>query len=94
MKWIVALVIIVLIGGGAWWYLRGTPSPQTATTQQQATTTAQTPPPTDGMSAANDASDAAIEQDTAAVDAQMQGLSTDSANVNSSLNDQPGSVTY
>ncbi len=34
-------------------------------------------------------SDAALTQDTAAIDAQMNGLASDNANTNTSLNDQP-----
>ena len=99
-KWIIGIIIVALLGGALWYsgWLgnRGTMSAQTTSTPAAATTTQQAavPQPEDGMAATNDASDAAITQDTAAVDAQMQGLTTDSANVDSSLNDQQTAQSY
>jgi len=92
-KWIIGIIVVILAGAALWWsgWLGSMqPAPGSTTTAQVATTTqqAQTPAPTNGMSANNDASDAAINQDTAAVDAQMQGLNSDSAAVDSSLNDK------
>ena len=94
MKWIVAIVIIALAGAALWWsgwlgaMMPAQAPAQVATTTQQQAPQAQAPVPTNGMSDSNDASDAAITQDTAAIDAQMQGLTQDSANVDSSLNDK------
>ncbi|HUD02905.1 MAG TPA: hypothetical protein VMR46_02710 [Candidatus Paceibacterota bacterium] len=92
-KWIIGIVVVILIGVGLWYSgVLGTFMTPPAPVQQTATTTPQTQQaaaqPEDGMSANNDASDAAITQDTAAIDAQMQGLTTDSANVDTSLNDK------
>ena len=100
IKWI--LVLIVVAGGG-WlvWYsgwLNTFLGPKTAvvTTPPVATTTDQTPPQPqtppmnmNGMSDAKDASDAALVQDTAAVDSQMQGLTTDGTNLSTAINDKP-----
>ncbi len=97
IKWVVALIVI---GGGAWllwwsgWLNKVQPAP---TTQSGAATeaTSNTPPPTlNGMSAANDSSDAAIAQDTAAVDTQMQGLASDSVGVDASVNDKATAQAY
>lgn len=92
IKWILVLIIIGGIGWFAW--SRGMfsgPQPQASNTPNTSTTTAPTTPPPDpnGMSAATDTSDAAIAQDTAAVDAQMQALDTDSTNIDASLADKP-----
>lgn len=92
-KWIIGIVVVVIIGAGLWYSgVFKTFMTPSAPAQQTATTTPATQQaaaqPENGMSANNDASDAAITQDTAAIDAQMQGLNSDSANVDSSLNDQ------
>lgn len=94
MKWIVAIVVIALAGAALWWsgwlgtIMPSNTASQTATTTPDQTPQAQAPAPTNGMSDSNDASDGAVTQDTAAIDAQMQGLTQDSANVDSSLNDK------
>jgi hypothetical protein len=94
-KWIIGIIIVVALGAALWYSgtLKTLMTPPVSTTPSTssgpATTTGQAvAQPENGMSATNDASDAAITQDTAAVDAQMQGLSTDSASVDSSLNDK------
>ena len=92
LKWIIGIVVIAIAAAALWWsgWLgKMTPS-QTATSTPETTqqTTPQAQAPTNGMSASNDASDTAIVQDTAAIDAQMQGLTQDSASVDSSLNDK------
>lgn len=98
-KWIIGIIIVALLAGAAWYSgIFGnmhmmTPS-QTTPTTAATTTTQAVAQPEDGMSATNDASDPAIAQDTAAIDAQMQGLSSDSANVDSSMNDQPVQQSY
>jgi len=92
-KCIIGIVVVALIGVGLWYSgaLKTLMTPP-APAQQTATTTPQTQQaaaqPENGMSANNDASDAAITQDAAAVDAQMQGLNNDSANVDSSMSDK------
>lgn len=99
LKWAIAIVVVA---GGAWvlWWsglLGGKQAPAAPATQTGAATqaTSNTPPPTlNGMSQANDTSDAAVAQDTAAVDVQMQGLNSDSASVDSSLNDKPVAQAY
>ncbi len=102
-KWIIGIIIVVLLGAALWYSGAlsslglGMSASQTPTsTAQMATTTQQAaaPQPENGMAATNDASDAAITQDTAAVDAQMQGLTSDSANVDSSLNDKQTAQSY
>ena len=93
-KWIIGIVVVIIIGAGLWYSgVLGTlmtPPAAPATNSGQATTTNQqaAAQPENGMSANNDASDAAITQDTAAIDAQMQSVTTDSANVDTSLNDK------
>ena len=91
MKWIIGIVVIVLAAAVLWWSgWLGTMIPQaptqTATTTSETTQQAQAP--TNGMSASADTSDTAIQQDAAAVDAQIQGLTQDSTNFDSSLNDK------
>lgn len=98
-KWIIGIGVLIIVGLGLWWsgiissLMPSTPTPiETATTtanqNQQA---AQTPPApiNDLPTQVNDASDAAIVQDSAALDMQLQSLTSDSANIDSSLNDKP-----
>ena len=82
-KVILWVVVIILVGAGAWWYFSkgGSMQPQGAD-QASNTANGQASP------AALDTSDAALVNDTTAIDAQMQGLQTDTANVDSSLNDK------
>lgn len=94
--------MLVIIAGGGWlvWYsgwLNTLMGPKTATTTPVtpvATTTQPAPvqqPPMDmnGMSDAKDAGDTALQQDTTAIDTQLQGLTTDSANLDSAIADKP-----
>ncbi len=99
MKALIGIVLLAVAAGGLWWsgllkdYL---PPNMGGTAMQQATTTPETPtqpaaqpPVTDLPTASDDASDAAIAQDSAAVDVQMQGLSSDEAGADQSINDKP-----
>jgi len=95
------LVVLIVLAGGAWLAYWGgwLTKPQTTATdtQQVATTTAPTPEPPqnmNGMSAANDAGDEALAQDMVAVDAQMQGLTNDSASLDITINDKPTPQAY
>ena len=101
-KWIIGIIIVALLGGALWYsgVLNGVlgmnTSPVATTTPEVATTTpvAAAPQPENGMAATNDASDAALTQDTAAIDAQMQGLNSDNANVDSSMSDKAVTQSY
>lgn len=90
-KWIIGIVCLAALAWLVWWsgWLTkpGSQAP-TDTSTNQATTTAQDNTPINGMSANNDASDAAIAQDTAAIDAQLKAYATDSSDVDSSMNDK------
>jgi hypothetical protein len=99
-KWIIGIIIVVLLGGALWYsgvlssfgfgMTAPVPPASVATTTQQAAV----PQPENGMAATNDASDAAIAQDTAAVDTQMQGLASDSTSVDGSLSDKQTAQSY
>jgi len=90
LKWIIGIVVIALAVAALWWsgWLGKITPSQTATSTPETSQTPQAQAPTNGMSASNDASDAAIAQDTTAIDAQLTGLTQDSASVDSSLNDK------
>ncbi len=90
-KWIIGIIVIALAGAGLWWsgWLgKMTPSQTATTTPETVQQTPQAEAPTNGMSANTDASDTAVAQDTAAVDLQIQGLATDSSQIDSSVNDK------
>jgi hypothetical protein len=95
-KWIIGLGVLVIIGAGLWWSgVIATLMPKAAvTTEQQATTTPQQQtqqqaPVSDLPTAGTDNSDAALVQDSAAVDAQLTSLNSDSATIDNSMNDKP-----
>lgn len=93
-KVLIGIVLLAIAGAGLWWsgllndYLPGRQAPAPA---EQATTTPQqqAQPVSDLPTDTGDSSDAAVVQDSAAVDAQLQGLSSDESSADSSLNDKP-----
>ena len=95
VKWLIILVVLAGLGWFVWYsgWLSSILGPKPApVTQQVATTTPTTPTPPvnlNGMSPANDASDAGISQDIMAVDTQVQGFATDTASIEQSLSDKP-----
>ena len=97
-KWIIGLGIVVIVGIGLWWSgvfssLMPTTAPEEKAKDTQQS--AQTPAPVSDLpTQTSDSSDAAIVQDSAAVDAQLSSLSGDSANIDSSLNDKPVSQEF
>lgn len=97
-KWIIGIIIIALLGGALWYSgaLKGFLTPPPAAAPAPVTTTQQpaVPQPENGMAAVNDASDAALAQDVVAVDAQMKGMTTDSAAVDGSLADKQTTQAY
>jgi hypothetical protein len=96
-KWIIAIGILVIVAVGVWWsgLLSSLIPAATPVAQEQATTTPQTQQPVSDLpSQSNDASDAALVQDSAAVDTQLQGLGSDQSNIDSSMNDKPVSQEF
>jgi cytoskeletal protein RodZ len=98
-KWIIGLGVLVIVGVGVWW--TGLLNPffaSQAPTDQQATTTPQVqeqqPPVSDLPTQSSDTSDGALVQDSAAVDTQLQALSSDQSNIDSSMNDKPVSQEF
>lgn len=94
MKWIGAVLIVIAVTGlYAWWsgWLEpfGIAGPyQGQSADQTANQTAgEQAPGSDLPTPATDTSQAAIEQDAAALDAQLQALQGDSASVDAGLND-------
>ena len=77
-KLIWAVVIVILLGAAYWYWSSGKGA-------------VVTPPNGSGtsMSSPSDTSDAALDQDTAAVDAQLSAAAADSTSADNSLNDKP-----
>ncbi len=96
IKILIGLIVIGGLGFLAWWGgwipMPKQPAPvpvqQAATTTKPVTQAEPPPPPLPGMSAATDAGDTAILQDSAAVDAQMKYLTTDTSSVDASMSDK------
>ncbi len=98
MKSLIVIVLLVVAAAGLWWsgllkdYLPanfsafGTKAPAE---EPVASTTQQQQPVSDLPTNAGDSSDAAIVQDSAAVDAQLKGLDSDEASADQGLNDKP-----
>lgn len=99
-KWIIGIGILVIAGVGLWWggvidsFMPKPESNQQATTTPQQTSQQTQQPVSDLPTSGSDTSDAALVQDSAAVDAQIQSLSNDSSNIDSSLNDKPVSQEF
>lgn len=92
IRWGIAVIIVAGLAWLIWWSgwltnKQGNPfgTNETATTTP---TTNETQAPLNGMSVSNDASDAAISQDAAAIDAQISAYASDTSSVDSSLNDK------
>lgn len=100
IKWIIGLVLVIAAGVAIWWSGVLTPYLSMGSAQSPATTTAETTQPTaqapksDLPSASGDSSDTAVAQDSAAVDAQLKALSSDSSNVDSDFSDKPVSQEF
>ncbi len=92
MKWLLGLIILILIGAGVWysgvaepWIKKGEPAP--------AATQVEIPNPSGLPTAAEDTSDAALQQDAVAIDAQLQLLLSDLNIVEQSLSDKAATST-
>jgi phosphoribosylcarboxyaminoimidazole (NCAIR) mutase len=98
LKVLVVVVIIAGIGLAAYLggYIQlGAKKPVAEQPVQTATTTAQQiDQPIAGMSATNDASDAALLQDVGAIDTQIQELTKDSTSLDTSFTDKPVTQAY
>lgn len=90
LKWIVALVVIIIAGVMLWQSGLVSLSAPPALPAETASSTPQSGLPT----AQSDTSDAALVQDSAAIDAQLTGMSQDSAAVDQSFTDQPVQQSY
>ncbi len=96
-KWIIGVVVVLGLGYWAWQsgMFGKSAQPAQPQEQQQAPTAPQAQAPKSGLPTAdNDASDAAIAQDAAAVDGQVQALGTDSTAIDTSLNDKTVTQSY
>ena len=87
-KIVVSVVVLVIIIGGLFWYSLSSPSNAVPTDQGQVglgdrESGGQGAPltPTPTMTTSADTSNSALQQDSAAIDAQMNGLNADTANV-------------
>ena len=86
--WVIVAIVVI---GGIWWYVSWqqtaqAPAPTSSNTQQQGAVGGNVPGPA-GLSAGN--SNTALTQDLSSLDAQLNGLASDSASVDQGLNDQP-----
>lgn len=94
-KVLVGIIVLIIVAGGAYYWYAQTHNPATAAVQvatttsdsaQEANTLVSNTPV---LPSGSGTSDASLSQDTAALDAQMSGLSADTASANQSVNDKP-----
>lgn len=89
-KVVAVIVVLLALGAGVYYWMSSKQQPAPAPQQQTAAA-----PSTGQASAPSNAgltpgtSDAELRSDVSTVDRQMAGFSSDSASVNSGLNDQP-----
>ncbi len=78
---IIGIIVVLAVLGGAYWYWSTNAGPWGAAGTYQGAAMSTSSP--------SDASDTAIDQDAAAIDAQLKAAAGDSTTVSSSLNDKP-----
>jgi hypothetical protein len=83
------IVVIIIAGGGYYWYTHMPSEMGMASSADQNGTASGTAAAVASLPGGSSDSDAALNSDTAAIDSQMSGLSSDNTNVSSSINDQP-----
>lgn len=88
IKWGLAVIVVAALAWLLWWSGWLTNKQGSPMTGNQNATSTQETAPINGMSASNDASDQAIAQDSAAIDAQLSAYTTDTSDVDSSMNDK------
>ncbi len=96
------LVLLVIIGAGAalWWsgWLNNIGIPMPSTQNNATTTPEQTQQQQQAVNdlptAANDASDQAIQRDIAALDVQIQAAASDETQIDQGMNDKPVAQEY
>ena len=89
-KTVTAVIIVLLVaGGGYYWYTHMPSQTGSYATAQQNSGEATTATAVASLPGGTSDSDASLNSDTAAIDAQMNGLNTDNTDTNSSINDQP-----
>ncbi|MDB5224590.1 MAG: hypothetical protein JWO43_212 [Candidatus Adlerbacteria bacterium] len=89
--------MIIILAGVAWkmGYLKMSgPTGMATTTPSIIATTTETVPSSGLPTADTDTSDAAMVQDSAAIDAQIQGMNSDQASLDQSMSDKPVTQSY
>ncbi len=79
-KAVIWVVAIVVVAGAIWWYVAAQNPAEPETYGTNATSS---------VAMSQGTSDQSLNQDLTQIDAQMNGLSSDSASVNQSFSDQP-----
>ncbi len=75
LKIVIGVVVVIILAGGGYWYW--------SSHQAQPAASVDASMNDDGtLPSGSDTSDASLDQDSAAIDAQMQGLDSDSASAN------------
>ena len=84
---IVLVIVVLVIIGGIWWWLASSNAPSPAAQSNNSPSTAAgAVGVTTNQIVSTDTSDVSLNQDLANIDDQLNGLASDSANVDASMN--------
>lgn len=85
------VAVVVLIIAAGWWYQRSLAVPSARQTAGTASSTAEssTTPSASSLPSGSDSSDAALDMDLKALDAQIDAFASDDAAASDSLSDTP-----
>ena len=86
-KLAITIIVIVVALGGVYWWLTSQQGALAPSTAPGGASTSQNGAAQPQLTSGN--SNADLNQDLATIDAQMNGVSSDSASMNNSFNDQP-----
>ena len=84
---LIIIVALVVIGGAYYWY-QGGAMPWGSEPTEYGTDSESATAPSDTLPTGSDASDNALDQDAAAISAQLDAFSSDNASVDAGLNDE------
>ncbi len=87
-KVIVGVAVLAVVAGGAYYWFALHGKTDSMANQEKGSYMNQGPATVTTLPSGSDTSDAALQQDSAAIDAQMKGLDSDSANVDQSVSQQ------
>jgi hypothetical protein len=96
-KLVILIIVVILLAGGAWWYFNNQNTPSVPAAAPAALVPTEpvgptTPPPAGTPNTVTipvtGSTDSDLDQETAGIDTQMNGLNSDNASADSGLSSQ------